>query len=160
MDRQQAISKAHLSFQLRWANNRHLPLIMVITCTMLYDPWSYGSFCILPSFLTMRHFDLQLWPPTLKNNRHLPLIMLMKCKLQDPGINDSVCILPTMYPATFSYLTFDIWLENRHLPLIMVINCIKLHVPGAYGSFCILPTTFSLCVTIQPWPLTSSLEKQ
>ena len=43
-------------------NNTHLPLIMVINCTKLYDHGAYGSFCILPKpfsfYVTIRPWSL------------------------------------------------------------------------------------------------------
>ena len=72
-------------------------------------------------------------------------------------LQDILSLFPTMWKYDL-----DLWppaLQNfKHLPLIMVINCIKLYDPGAYGSFSILPTTFSYYGTIRPWPLTSDLE--
>ena len=56
----------------------HIPLIMVVNCTRLYDPGAYGSFCILPT--TFSYFvTIRPWPLTLKNNKHPLLSMMFKC---------------------------------------------------------------------------------
>ena len=65
-----------------------------------------------------------------------------------------------LYPAYKIFilcaLTSD--LEEQYV-LTMLIHCIKLYNPGAYGSCCITPTTFSFLVTIRPLS-SSDLEEQ
>ena len=55
-----------------------------------------------------------------------------------------LCILPR-FPPMWQY-DFDVWpptLKKHYASfLTMLINCSRLYVPGAYDSFCILPTTF------------------
>ena len=65
-------------------NTRHLPLIMLINCTKLYDPalmvQSVSCLqCILPRFPTMWQYNLYLGPLILKNNRYFPLNMVINC---------------------------------------------------------------------------------
>ena len=50
--------------------------------------------------------------------------------------------------------------NDKYHPFIMMINCTDLYDPGAYGSFCILPTIFFYYVTVRPWPLTIDSENK
>jgi hypothetical protein len=74
-------------------NNGVLPLMMLSTCTMLYDPGYFDSFSILPT----RLFYLVMLQP-LKVMGFFPLMMLSKCtKLFDPEAYVSFSILSTNF---------------------------------------------------------------
>ena len=96
------------------------------------------------------------WPSTIDIFLSLYWSIVSSCKILELTLHSESCL--QHFPTTM-YVTKRLWpltLKNdRHLSLIMVINCTKLYDPGAYGSFCILPTRFSYYVSIQPLPFTN-----
>ena len=81
------------------------------------------------------------------------------CMILELMLHSVSCLqrFPTMWQYNLDHWP-PILKNDRHLPLFTVINCTMLYDPGAYGSFGILPTTFSYYVTIRAWPLTSALK--
>ena len=138
---------------------------MVINYTKLYDPGAYGSvlYSCLQRFPTKWHYDLDLWPPTLKNNKASS--SHHSNQLYQVVWSWSITVRSVSRLQRFLntwHYELDLWpttlKNNRDLPLTMVINYTKLYDPGTYGSFCIpaynvflLSDTTTLTFDLRPW---------
>ena len=129
-------------------NNRHLPLIVVINCTMLYDRGAFW-FSLYPAYNVSCHVFLLCDNTTLTFNHRLwktiriflsscwsivPSCMIVEQMVQ--YVSSLKFILPR-FPTMWKF-NLDLWptiLNNKmRLPRIMVINCTELYDPGAYRS--------------------------
>ena len=87
---------------------QHLPLIMVINCTKLYDPGVYSSLCILPTF--SYYVTIRPWPLTTDLLWTLDIFpscwsIVPSCKILEIMVQFVSCLqsILSCFPAMWQY---------------------------------------------------------